>query len=522
MATEPLSNPETTETPWRRISPLAVLDMVVMGIRQGAIQALPGLVVLFASAASSDNIEASWVARGVVFLLLFALAWTVLSYLRFGYRLEGERIEVRKGVLHRQTLNVEFDRIQNVSIQQPFYLRPFGQAVISIDTAGSSGKEIRLPGLTIEDARALRERLVIAAVPVARGEAAVGETEDRTAVAPDEVLVQLTRWDVVIAGLTANFMLWAAIAIGAVFGSEEVTERLLPWAAEQLKLDVVVDEVRAEGGNLLVGLLTAGLVALALLLLPLISIIGALLRYDGYTLSMDGDRFRRTSGLLSKHDDSVRQHKIQGVTWKQNVIAKLFGRINLTLRQASAGEGAEQVPGAGGKQAFTVPSLTPEDAGALTTRFLPGYRPGQTALTRVDRGRYLLVTSALPLLISITPFLSLSLAFDARISLGWPLVAALILLIVHRCWRQTGWAVNGDHVKFQRGFIGSAATIFPLFKVQRIDLVQTPSQRRRGLAHLTLHLASHSMTMPWMRIEDAERLRDLALYRAETATEAWF
>ena len=30
------------------------------------------------------------------------------------------------------------------------------------------------------------------------------------------------------------------------------------------------------------------------------------------------------------------------------------------------------------------------------------------------------------------------------------------------------------------------------------------------------------MTMPWMRIDDAERLRDLALYRAETSGEAWF
>jgi membrane protein YdbS with pleckstrin-like domain len=136
--------------------------------------------------------------------------------------------------------------------------------------------------------------------------------------------------------------------------------------------------------------------------------------------------------------------------------------------------------------------------------------------------RYLLVVSALPLLILIGPSLSLSLALDGWFGLTWPLGALITLWVVNRCWRQTGWAVDRDTVLFRKGFIGSRTTLFPLFKVQRVDLVQTPSQRRRGLAHLTLHLASHSVTMPWMNVEDAQTLRDLALYRAESAAEAWF
>lgn len=522
MATEDVTAPDTNEAPWQRISPVSVLDMVVVSIRQGAIQALPGLIVLFASAASSDSIETTWIARGVVLLILLGLGWAVLSYLRFGYRVQGARIEVRKGVLLRQTLNVEFERIQNVSVQEPFYLRPFGQAVVGIDTAGSQGKEIRLSGLTLEQAQALRERLVVTVVPASDDEPGAASSQSALATPEGEILIQLSRKDVVLAGLTTNFMLWAAIAIGTILGSGESAENLVPWVAGKLRLDMIVQEVRAEGGNVLVGLVSAGVVLFALLMLPVISMIGALFRYDGYTLTESGDRFRKTSGLLSKHDDSVRQHKIQGVTWKQNAIARLLGRINLILRQASAGVAGDQPPGAGGKQAFMVPSLTPDSAGALSTRFLPGFVPGRATLTRVDRGRYLLMVTLLPLLISIAPFLSLSLALDARIALGWPLVAILIVLIVYRCWRQTGWAVDADHALFRSGFIGSTTTLFPLFKVQRVDLVQTPAQRRRGLAHLTLHMASHSMTMPWMNADDAERIRDLTLYRAETATEAWF
>ena len=491
MADESAPSLEAEASDWRRISPLAVLDMAVTAVKQGAIQALPGLFVLFATAASSDRVEVTWVARALIALGVVGIGWAFLSYLRFGYRVNGARIEVRKGVLHRQTLNVDFDRIQNVSVLEPFYLRPFGQAVVSIDTAGSSGKEIRLPGLLIADAQALRQQLVNAA---AAAELPSGETAEIEANedARGEVLVQLTRKDVVIAGLTANFMLWAAIAIGTFFGSGDFAENWIPRGIEVMRVEEVAIDLREEGGNLLLATASAGVLLLAFLLLPLLSVIGALFRYDGYTLTVDGDRFRRTSGMLSKHDDSVRQHKIQGVTWKQNAIAKLFGRINLQLRQASAGTGEEQMPGMGAKQSFAVPSLRPGEADNLSARFLPGYAPAQARFSGVDRRRFLVVCSAIPLLVSIPPLITLSVFADGRLGFLWLVVAGITLLVTNRCWRQTGWAVDGDHVLFRKGFIGATTTLFPLFKVQRVDLVQTRSQRRRGLAHLTLHLASHS------------------------------
>ena len=42
MATEPMDEAVEAAPEWQRISPVAVLDMVVTAIRKGAIQALPG------------------------------------------------------------------------------------------------------------------------------------------------------------------------------------------------------------------------------------------------------------------------------------------------------------------------------------------------------------------------------------------------------------------------------------------------------------------------------------------------
>ncbi len=517
---------------WHRVSPLSIIDTILTLFRQGVAQAVPALAILVASAASSERVELRLVIAGVGILILLTIVYAFLAYLRFGYQLTDSRINVRKGVLHRELLNIDKDRIQNVTIHEPFYFRPFALAAIGIDTAGSSGKEIRLPGIKLQQARRLRDELVdeqaARSAPPHTLQHGGSTNVDGAPLAPDtdnrEVLLRLNRKDVIIAGLTANFMLWAAIAIGTVFGAGDVGEKVIDWLVKNFQIKETVQTARAEGGDLLAGLMILAAMSAVMILLPVISVIGAMLRYDGYQLSVNGDRFRRSSGLLSRHDESVRQHKIQAVTWKQNAIARMFGRINLQLRQVSAGAGVESGDVSVGAltQTFPVPSLTPVEAESLTARFLPGYQGTRAKFTRVDLRRYMTVSP----LIMLTP-LGIGLALlgyfvDWRFAAAWVPVAMAVLLFHYQCWRKTGWAVVGDHAFLRTGFIGSTTNIFPLFKIQRVDVTQTSGMRRRGLAHCTVHLASHSTTLPWMSAEDAFTLRDLAIFKAEVSKAAWF
>ena len=103
------------------------------------------------------------------------------------------------------------------------------------------------------------------------------------------------------------------------------------------------------------------------------------------------------------------------------------------------------------------------------------------------------------------------------------LIGILVLWpILHQTWKRLAYGVVGGYGFIRRGFIGSNVTQFPLFKVQRIDLRQTHWQRRAGFARLHIHLASHSLEVPHMPVEDARRFRDLALYHAESSKAAWF
>jgi putative membrane protein len=507
--------PEANEQ-WLRISPLAVIFFILNIAQKALTQGLPMLVVVFAWVASADGYQRYWLFRGAALLAIVGLGFSILSYLRFRYRIHDDRILLRQGVLHREALDVEFSRVQNITIKEPFYMRPLGLGVLSIDTAGSGAKEISIAGIQRDLAHELRDQILGAA----RSETTettdhlVGKEEPR-------LLVALGRRDVLIYGLTANFMLWVAIAIGAIFGAGDLTERFFSWLAKRFAVEDTLVFLQNEGGTLLVVVAILGLMLLVLILLPLISILGALFRYDGYRLTVDGETYRKSSGLLTRFDDSIKQHKIQALVWKQNFIALFFNRISIQLRQASAGSEANKGP-VPAKANFLVPSLRPEPAHELSGEFFPGCMPAQADYSNVDRRRFMVFNMAVLLLPATLIALIPSLLVSWKVLLVVPVFAGVLYMITTRRWQKTGYGVAGAYGFVRNGFLGTQTTIFPLFKVQRIDVRQTPIQHRKGLAHLTIHLASHSVKVPYVTVEDANLFRDLALYQAENSKVAWY
>ena len=501
---------------WHRISPLAVFFFIGAFVRNMLTHGLPAVIVAFAAFMSADAVIRDWTIRGLLVMAAAGLGIALLQYMRFRYCINDGHILVRSGVLHREELDIEFNRVQNVTIKEPFYMRPLGLAVLSIDTAGSKSKEISLAG--VERKLALEMRTTI----LAEAQAETVTPTDREESVPG-LLLALARRDIVIYGLTANFLLWVALAMGGIFGSETISEKFFGWLNSRFELEEAVTVLQNEGGLLLVALVFGLGLFLLLLLLPLFSVIGALFRYDGYRLTVDGETYRKSAGLLTRHDESLKQHKIQAIVWKQNAVARFFKRINIQLRQASAGTGIEdgQLPG-GGKSSFIVPAVEPDQANELSAEFMPGCQAASTVWSRVDRRRYNVIKLVLVALPLLPLSLLLAIGVSWKFALALPLGLALAGLVFNRCWTKLGYGVNGGYGFVRQGFIGTVTTIFPLFKVQRVDIRQTPIQHRKGLAHLTIHLASHSLNVPYVSMRDASLFRDLALYQAESSEQPWY
>jgi len=509
---------------WQRTSPVAVVFSLLNSARQFVTSGLPAVAVVVAIYASGTATKKSWMLTGLLLFIVISIVGSLLTWLRFRYCIVDDRVLVRSGVLHREELSVDFGRIQNISIREPFYMRPLGLALLSIDTAGSGQKEIILGGIKKETAIQLRDTIL--AKNKVKVQLKAAEPGGDTDALPDKfLLLSRSTKDIVIYGLTANFLLWVMVAVGAFFGAQGVAENFFSWLGTTFQFQDLLTAFDSAGSLFSSSIIILiAIMLVVVLLLPLISVIGALVRHYGYRLSVEGETYRKNSGLLTRHDESLKQHKIQAMVLKQNFVGRFFKRTNMQLRIASAGSGAESGQlQTGHKTTFLVPALHQHELAELVPEFFPGCEFGDVQFSNINCRRFTMVKlgwAVLPPAILVTGLFSLIVSWKFVILL--PIVMVFAWWIVSRFWKKIGYGVVGDYGFVRDGFFGTEITVFPLFKVQRIDIRQTPGQRCKGLAYLAIHLASHTLKIPYVPAHDAEKFRDLALYQVESSNRAWY
>ncbi len=100
--------------------------------------------------------------RIAVWLTLVLLAawhshrWPSVAYRHISYRVDGQGIEIRKGVYWRVVINVPRSRVQHIDVSQGPLERKYGLGTLVIYTAGTDHAKVELSGL--EHGRALRIR----------------------------------------------------------------------------------------------------------------------------------------------------------------------------------------------------------------------------------------------------------------------------------------------------------------------------------------------------------------------------
>ena len=208
---------------------------------------------------------------------------------------------------------------------------------------------------------------------------------------------------------------------------------------------------------------------------------------------------------------------------RENAVARLLGIANLKLEVT--GSGSPQVDSSGmpvPQTSFIVPALHPGEADRLTREFVDAdARPER--FSRPDRRRFIsrvLLFGWTPpiLLVTLPP----TLLAHGLFALAIPLLYGLAYGLTRLRWSRWGYGVDGEFGYVRSGFLGRRVRVFPLFKVQQVAFRQTPGQRRAGLTHFTIRLASGAMTVPHVPEEDARQWADLALYHAETNERAWY
>ncbi len=534
---QPNAQPEPAKG-WHRLAPVAVLPLVVKGAvelaRQGW-QAFAGMAAAVHFATDERGLLWLWIGLGVGILVIVG---GILQWWYFRYALDEDAIMLRRGVFSRQQLHLDFERVQNLRITAPVYLRPFGLVTLALDSAGSQGAEIVLPAVSriLADDIARRVRAAqarqgagpsgAAPDPLPAPQAVTRPAADPdTAPGADVVLIHRTVHDLIRHGLASNTA-WvvAGVLASLLAGNPDQTGRVIV-----MLLGALLGPLDKLSWMAVAGLAAGGLVVVLVAIL-LLSVLGSLVHFHGFVLADEGRAWRARYGLLEKREIVVAKTKLQALALRQTLIGRLIGVWELRFHQAG-GFQPSRGQGMARQQKLVIPAVATSELAQVLAAIMPGT---DWPLAAVQKPHPFLITHGMRYLTLLAVGTGAGVAavlFRETVALGWALgvgmaVASVSMglgyLALRQVRRARGHAVGSDLVITARGFLDRRMILFRPFKIQWVRLRAGPALRRRQLTHLTIALAGLRTEIVYLPTEQARALAADLLHRAARDPRPWY
>ena len=448
---------------WRRLDPRMLLVHPVNEL----VRFLPALVAVFVVGSTNGRHDWWHVAAVAV-----PVALGLLRFLTTSFRVADGQLELRRGLVNRNTLTAPLDRVRTVELTASPIHRVLGLAKVRIGTgsATKSGREkLELDALSLDEARTMRAALLhrSEAPPVAPQEVA---PDARTT---DDVLLRLDPTWLRFAPLTTSGLV---IALGALGATSQFSGQLLGRVADDLNLGE-----RASTAPVWVAVL--GAVVAFVVVISVLAVLGYLLTNWGFTLSRDraGRSYHVTRGLLTSRETSIETARLRGVEVHEP----------LGLRLAGGGRVSAIVTGLSRRESGSAPLVPPAPrsvVAAVGAQVLDETQPLTVPLRRhgpAARRRRMVRALAAAVVVSAAWVVVVAAA-------GWPgpayVVAALppvvgVALGQDR-YRRLGHALTPHHLVVRKHSFRGRRDALQRDGIIGWNLRQTWFQRRAGLATL--------------------------------------
>ena len=450
----------------------------------GLITSLRGLIIPSIPILLLGN-KFRWGGLGLFGLLLIGTVVALLiRFFSFSYRIQGRELITREGIIHRNERHIPLEQIHEIRLEQNLLQRVFDVVEAVIETAGAEGAEAKLSVLSREEAERLR---VAVATRSSAPKAATNEVG--TVAQPREIIRQLGIRDLVLHGLTSNHLLSALAILGAAWAfADDVLpnsfyERIGKW------LRITAGEMVQQGLRAAVLLVVAGLAA-TLLVGLVVSVVGSVVKFFGYTLTRQGDELYRSYGLLTRHASSLPRHRLQVLKIEEGMIRRWFGLA--TLRADISGSKKEGSDDNKGRDVL-LPIALRSELGRLLTVFFPQLVNEQTEWKQVSR--VAIQRSTTRGFLALLLIAALVCAVTQSVSGLLVLVLAPLLYWINlKSYREFGYALGQRYFRTRRGWLGRATHIVPIEKSQVIVVRQSLFDRHWNLATLSVDTAGQSYT----------------------------
>ncbi|RNC79339.1 MAG: hypothetical protein ED557_14745 [Balneola sp.] len=442
---------------FRRQHPVAAITQFLAVLRQNLV---PIVIFVVVGSRNTDQYFFYFFALAIISTLILG----IVGWFRFSFRVDGNELQIRKGVFVRKELFLTNDRIQVIDITEGLLQRLFGLVKVEVKSAGSGTESATISAITREEAEELRRLL--------RSNGVV-QLEDQDAqevrIEVENLSWKLSNRDLFLAALTSgNFGLIASI-LGATSG----------------QLDQFINEENLEYVfGLIPGLgnisFFLGIAILILVVSYIFSFLGVILQYYGFEVEKKETELVITSGLLERKQTTVPFNRIQALRFMEGIFREPFGYGMLFVESAGFEQKGSE------KSIVLLPFFKKENLETFLAEFIEPVQDHKKNISPPERAFFRYLRRPSYLIALSTPVIWFF--WDFGWIFFWFLVPAVFLGWLR--YKDAKLFYNDEELKLQYRVLAKRTAYIKKKRVQVSEYSINPLQRRKKLSTLVVTVAS--------------------------------
>ncbi|MET1031576.1 PH domain-containing protein [Domibacillus tundrae] len=441
----------------KRLHPIRILFSMSYMVKNLFFPAI--FLFVFHSAA-----EAKWVVwgrYGFFIFILFSMIGAVLTWWTFRYEFREQTLHVHNGIFVKSERHVPLERIQNAHRHTSFFHKLFRMTSLSLETGGDEAS-VKLDMILLREADGIEQML-------------------------NEEMEEDTR--TVHFSVTSRELFKASFTSFSFFAIIPILASVYFTIDEFFKLGGLTREV-------------ADYVMAALwLLVPIIfaffvfgaaaGIITTYLRYGNFKIMSDEERIYLKKGVLNETLFTITKEKVQAVKWKQSLLKRWFGLVEVEL--ISAGNTGEEEL----ETNSLFPFLPVGEAARIVEELLPEYKiememeklPREALWIKLMRPSYLWMIATIILL-----------WWQPAYWYGSPILLMLLLFGRWLEFKQARYLINGSFLQMKSGIFTTELLVTTREKIQEIDVKEGLLQQKWNLS--TIRIANRAKPVHYAAMMD--------------------
>lgn len=485
-----------------RQSYVAILMILFKTIQIVVRQLIPVLLVFLVGGAKDKG---SYILMGVIGIALLSMIYSMINFFKTYFYIENNELVLQSGVFQRKKTSIPFERIQSINFEQNIIHQLFSVLKIKIDTAGSEKSEFEFHAIEEQKAQELRD-LILAQK---NQNHSFSTSEDEATVNDDGSMVfkpimTLGIADLFKVGFTENHIKSVGLILVFFF-----------WIYQNLQeVGVNVDEYSEDipewewNGTIIITL-----VAIMMIVSVFISLIRTVVTHFDLQFLRSGHGFKVVSGLFTKKETSAADHKIQYISWSDNLLKRWIGFKDLRLNQASGAE-------ANLKTSIKIPGCQDQHIESVIHSLFGNTQLDHIEVRSIDNRYFTRFVFLLSILYLI--FAGAMIWFE----LWKPLIVGTIIYIYVAVNRYLSlikkkYGYHDELLYVKGGVYGDKSELLPIFKIQALEVYQSPYQSRNNLCNIIFYTASGKIQIPYIHADIAKSISDIFLYKVESDRRKW-